>query len=651
MLDNKALNQLTQLKSDILASKEFANGTVVGTNGRYGFVRTEDGRDAYLSPEKMEKLLPGDSVKISIVTNKQDKLEATLEELIESPTSRFLGTYHSKGKAHFVAPDIVGFNRWIFVPPQFRAKCKEGDLVAAEIIRHPLEDGKAQAKVLERIGRPDDDKIEFKHVKAKYDLSKDFTQKEINQVKNAEKVLSEELNGERQDWTHIPFVTIDSSSTRDMDDAIAVEKVDGNDTIAYKLYVAIADPTAAINQGSPLARAAQARAQTVYMLGGAVPMLPTSLSNQFLSLEENKKKLSLCCEIEISHSGEILSSKFSYGIIESKFKLSYEDVASYLEQENIEAIPESTHDLIKDLFDMAKARIGYRQTHNIVGQDQVDFDYQLNIAGKIESIRAKPKNDAHRIVEEAMVATNICAGELLAEHKIGIATVNEGFRKERIGEVKALLKEEEIKTEENIETLEGFKELLNKLSSETPEKAYIIHPLRRMMQFGHPSLTHAPHANMGLAHYATISSPIRRFVDLYNHWAMKHILLGQPLKAISEKHVEQLNENLQKGKQAERELFQWLITQHVQNLIGTEAHGKIRIITQQGFGVRIDENGIEGFVLFPKKQEKKYDAKRMTLTVGETTYKLDQTVKVKIASVDLDKRRVAFEILEDSQPG
>ena len=640
MLDNETLSQLSQLKSDILASKEFANGRVVGTNGRFGFVRTEDGRDAFLPPEKMDKLLPGDIVRVSLITNKQKKLEANLEELLESPTDRFIGTYRCKGKAHFVEPSIDGFKRWIFLPPQARARCKEGDLVVAKIVRHPLEDGKAQAKVLERIGREDDDRIEFKYTRAKYDLSREFSQKEQNQIKQIEQHLSTADAIEREDLTHLPLVTIDSATTRDMDDAVYAEKSgDG-----YSLYVAIADPASAIEQGSPLARIAQQRVQTVYMLGGVTPMLPQELSNQHFSLEEGKPKRALACKILIENDGTLSDYSFFHATIQSKNKLSYDDVAEYIEDKKTEAIPTDTHELIDLLHEISVCRHEYREKNNTLHADHCDFDYQLSAAGKIESIRPKPKNAAHRLIEEAMVSINICAGELLASHNLGIAIVNEGFRKDRLGEVKALFKEENIEPAEDIATLNGFMRCINEIKN-SPDHAYLANPLKRMTEMGHPALEHLPHMGMGLSHYATVSSPIRRFVDLYNHWAIKKILLGSELKSLSEQHLQQINEQIQLTKKAERELYQWLITQYTESMIGTEANGKIRIVTQQGFGVRIDENGIEGFVLFPKKVEKKFDAKRLTLEVDGNQYCLEQNVKIKISKVDKTKRRIAFEVV------
>ena len=640
MLDTETLSQLSQLKSDILASKEFANGRVVGTNGRFGFVRTDDGRDAFLPPEKMDKLLPGDIVRVSLIINKQNKLEANLEELIESPTDRFIGTYRCKGKAHFVEPSIDGFKRWIFLPPQARARCKEGDLLVAKMIQHPLKDGKAQAKVLERIGREDDDRIEFKYTRAKYDLNHEFSQKEKDQINEIEQKLCAPDTIKREDLTHLPFVTIDSATTRDMDDAVYTEVTDNG----YMLYVAIADPASSIEQGSPLAIAAQERVQTVYMLGGVTPMLPQELSNQYFSLEEGKQKHTLVCKIQINQEGTITHYHFSHATIQSKYKLNYDDVAEFIEDKNNNAIPADIHTLINQLHEVATYRNTYRKKHNTLHVDHCDFDYQLTASGKIESIKPKPKNAAHRLIEEAMVSINVCAGELLAQDKLGIAIINEGFRKDRLGEVKALFKEEKIEPSEDIETLEGFMKCITNLQN-SDDHAYLVNPLKRMTEMGHPALDHKPHMGMGLQHYATISSPIRRFVDLYNHWAIKNILLGNSLKKLSNKNVHVINEKIQVIKKAERELYQWLISQYTESLIGSEANGRIRIVTQQGFGVRIDENGIEGFVLFPKKKEKKFDAKRMTLNIDNHQYRLEENIKIKISKIDKTKRRIAFEII------
>lgn len=642
MLDKNLLSQLTQLKADIHASKNYATGTVAGTQGRYGFVRMTDGRDAFLAPEKMDRVLPGDEVEVIYRELENGKIEADLEKLIHSPLKRFMGQYRIRGKGHFVVPTGVQCSRWIFIPPKCRKQSKDGDFVITEICQHPFRDSKAQARVVFRIGSPDEPYIEHKYIKAKFDLTHRGDQDSSPQVNEIETLISNEDMGERVDLTDLYFVTIDSEVTMDMDDALAIENGEGD--TAFRLHAAIADPSSFIAQDTALAETAQKYAQTVYLSGGSVPMLPKKLSNYSFSLEENKKRPSLVCSINISHSGEVQSFEFRKAIIKSRHKLSYDNVALSLEQENNEIIPSSAQPHIIQLHKCAALRRSFRKEHQLVNDEQIDYDLELNEIGKIKNIHAKPRNAAHLMVEEAMLATNICAGEFLEKNECGLHISHPGFREDRLGEVKALLKEEEISYEGDLSHIEGHLLLIKQLEN-TPEKSWLLPALRRLMRGGEITLTPAPHLGLGSKNYATVTSPIRRFADLYNHWSIIHILEKTPLKTMTQEAVLELNETLQNGRQADRELHQWLITDYAQSLIGQEKSAKIRIVTQQGFGARITENGIDGFILFPKGTEKTFDAKRMTLRVNEHTFKLEEEVNIRIASIDTDKRRIAFELV------
>lgn len=648
MLDKSVLSQLTQLKADIEASKEYATGTVAGTNGRYGFVRLADGRDAFLAPEKMDRLLAGDEVKVCLVENKQGKLEAELEKLIRSPLRRFVGQYRVRGAGHFVVPIGETSKRWIFVPPKSRKYSKEGDFVIAEVNQHPYKDGKAQARVVFRIGQPDEPYIEQKYVKAKYDLNQRPANDLTAQLASIEDSFAQESFGDRKDFTHLNFVTIDAETTMDMDDAIVVEEGENGKQL---LHVAIADPATFITPESSLAKSAQQATQTVYLIGGSVPMLPKRLSNYCFSLQEQKNRPALVCSITIESDGAIGDYQFNVGIIKSKYKLSYTNVAAFLEDTNAQAIPDDIKKSVKSLHDVAMARRKYRKEHNIVSQDHPDYDYQINDHGKIESITFRPRNTAQQVVEEAMLSINHCAGSFLAKNNAGIHVRHAGFREDRLGEVKALLKEEDIECELDITTLEGYIALIKKLEAHDTKK-HLLAPLRRLTKAGELSLASSAHLGMGMSHYATMSSPIRRFADLYNHWCIKDILSDSPnddvkKHSINEQALERISETIDKCRQADRELQKWLITDFTQSVIGTIGLGKIRIVTQQGFGVRLNELGIDGFILFDKKTPKKFDAKRMTLTVGEETYSLEQEVSVVVKSVDTEKKRIAFELAKE----
>ncbi|SMF34489.1 RNAse R [Alteromonadaceae bacterium Bs31] len=652
MLDKESLSRLTQLKTDIQSSKEYGHGIVAGTTGRFGFVRLEDNRDAFLSPEKMQYLIPGDKVKVSLTKNTKDQLEATIEKLQEQGLTRFLGQYRVTKKGHFVVPlgDTPGLKaspvgRWIFLPPKARGRCKEGDFVVAKLTQHPIKDGKASAKILERLGQENEAYIERQFIAAKFDLIPRYNETAQKQLKSLEELFNkQEFGAKRSDLTALPFVTIDAASTRDMDDALALEKQETENGTRYTLHVAIADPSHFITQESSLAQYAQRAGQSLYLLGGSISMLPETLANNCFSLRANEKKPALVCSQVLDENGKIESFEFKKALVESKHKLSYQGVSALLKNEADEeysALPDAIKSMLTELAALAEVRLKYRHDNYLVGHEQQEFDIQLNKAGKIEAISPREKTIAHSIVEEAMLATNICGGQLLQQQGHGLFNTHKGFRADRIGEINALLKEEEIEHGDLLNEQDYLTFVHALLRS---DKAHLISPLRRMMPSSALSFTPAPHLGMGLPHYATITSPIRRFADLYNHWAISAAVGAGKFKPFNESVLEGIQQTQALARQADRELFQWLICQYTESLVGTNGKAKIRIVTQQGFGARLESCGVDGFVLFPKKQEKSFDAKRMTLTVGENTFKLEQLVDVKVESVDMDKRRIAFSL-------
>lgn len=641
MLNSDAFKQLAQLKEDIKASKDIAEGPVVGSNGRFGFVKLSDGRDAYVSPDNMQRLIPGDVVSINVKTIKEGKYEAELEKLITPALSRFVGQYRIKGKTHFIQPEGAQASRWIFVPPKSRIKAKEGEYVIGKLLTHPFKDGKASAKVLDRIGLESDTKFQLKYIKAKYFLNRPDAKGTEEEVEALEKRFVHEQFGERPDLSELPFVTIDSASTKDMDDAVFCESIEQNGEKRYRLHVAIADPASFIAQDSALAKNAFERGQTTYLLGGAAPMFPLQLSHHTFSLEAEKKRPALVCVHEINSVGEITDAKFEHSVITSSYKLSYEDVAAFLNEEE-NTIPDGVKPMLQVLSECAMARRQYREIHNLVSTDQEDFEYQYNENGLIESIQPKPRTIAHQIIEEAMLATNFEAAKLLSANNLGLYSTHPGFREERIGEVKSLLKEENI-TYENLADLQEFTSLMQSLEKDE-ERSKLIPGLRKMTANVELSNKAAPHFSMGINAYTTITSPIRRFVDLYNHWCLIKILNSGDVRTINSKQLEIVRETINHSRQADRELYQWLMSIFAESLVGTTATGKVRIVTQQGFGVKLSETGLEGFVAFSKQQEKTFDAKRLTLTVEERQFEVGMDVSVLVKSVDKEKRRIAFEL-------
>ncbi|MGB3609296.1 MAG: VacB/RNase II family 3'-5' exoribonuclease [Cellvibrio sp.] len=654
MLSKDTLQQLSQLKNTIRAQREIYQGVVRATPKRFGFVRLDDGREAFLDPEQMLRVLPDDRVEVELKTNDKNQLDARLEKLISSSLGEFVGRYVCKGNGHFVEPDLPFFNRWLFIPPQERNKCSEGDLILCEIIRHPFNnDGKAQVRIIQRIGRPDEPGIESRYILAKYQLPNEWTADTQSETASINWTpFSREPH--QQDLTHLPFVTIDSETTRDMDDAVYVER----NAEGWTVYTAIADPTRHISPGSALEKAARERASTVYLLGQTISMLPIELAHDIYSLVPEKERPALVCRMQVDAQGVITDYEFFEAVICSRNKLSYQSVYDLLtptpEAEQTE-IPTEAQSMLHELHRFALARIKYRAEHALVMEERADYFYILNEQKKIERVEKKERNIAHRVVEEAMLATNICAGELFVKHPgYGIFSSHLGFRAERLEDALSLINEDRPDLEPgDLTRLENFQRLFKelRLNPENQEKnAPLLAILQRLLQAAALTFEPSGHFGLGFSAYATVTSPIRRYNDLFNHFAIKRILNSLPPLEVDPALPEQLQEQLAKGRQACRQIELWLVCQFMTQHIGSVHRGTITQVNSVGVGVRLEDLGVEGFVTLADKEKNiktSLDARRFCLTAADRTYQLDQQVSVMVDNVDVEKRRIGLTLVSD----
>lgn len=659
MLNNTALQQLAQLKTTIIAQKDIAQGLVRSTTKRFGFVSLDDGREAFLDPEQMMRVLPDDRVEVEITINSKDQLEAKLEKLISSPLKEFVGRYVNKGSNFFVEPDILNFNRWLFVPPQDRKGLTPDDLVHCIIARHPFSDAKAQVKIVQRIGKSDESGVENRYTVAKYHLPNEWAPAAQTQASGINWSPLVFDNGEI-DLTHLPFVTIDSENTRDMDDAIYITANEQG----WELITAIADPSKQIDIGSPLEIAARERASTVYLLGQSITMLPAELSHDTYSLVAEKKRPVLMCKMQIATNGEVITYEFAEAQIRSQHKLSYQAVADDLNgaktlKESGFNISDDIKTMLSTLREFAQVRADYRLENALVMDDKPDYFFILNDSKKIDHVDKRDRNIAQRMIEEAMLITNACAGELFAKHPgYGIFSTHIGFRPERLQDAISLINEDRPDliaaglTTENLKQLESFQCLFKELrtKNDNPKNAPLLSLLQRMLQAGSLSFNHVPHFGLGFHAYAMVTSPIRRYNDLFNHIAIKRILRGEPaLDLNTESITGQLQEQLNLGRQACRYLELWLQCQFMTLQIDTLHTATIGLVNSNGIGVRLDDLGIEGYaMLAPRDSDIKaqFDSRRLSLTIEGKTYRLDEKVFVLVKEVDVSKRKIALEVVE-----
>ncbi len=482
MLNADALSQLRQLKTDIKESKVVLSGTVKATTGRFGFVALDEGRDVFLPPEEMQKVLPGDRVNITEQEVEKGKTQGVVDELLESSLTTFVGRYLVKGKGHFVVPETPGVNRWIFIPPKERMNARPDDFVYCQIHRHPIRDGKGQARIVRVIGKAGEPGIERAFTLATFDLPDTWPEP----VQQHAAALGEEsitaLGSGREDLTEVPYVTIDSPGTQDMDDALYAEP----NATGWKLSIAIADPTAVIEPGSAAEAEALNRATAIYFPGEPLPMLPDTLSTRLCSLMPDVDRLALVCNLQVNNDGSLGDYSFHRATIRSRGKLSYELVNNVIEgreDDDVRALPEAVSNSLDQLHQVATALRKWRREHALLSNDRPEFRLRLDENKRIRQIEPAVPNEAHRLVEECMVAANRCAADFLRQQDHGLFIQHPGLRDDRLDNIRALLEAHAPELASlDAASAAGFRELMKQaeqVEAEVPLKAILSRQLAR----------------------------------------------------------------------------------------------------------------------------------------------------------------------------
>lgn len=633
MLNVNALSQLKQLKQDIHESMERSVAKVKGTQRNFGFAVLDDGREIFLTPDTMQRVFPGDTIKIAIQQGKEGKPVAELEKLLESPVKAFCGRYRVKGKGHFVEPDLPQFNRWIFIPPNDRLDAKPGDLISCSISRHPFKSGKPQAKIERVIGATDKPGIEADYVIAKFQLP-------LTWPSNWQGDIIEPKLEQRRDLSNLPFVTIDNAETQDMDDALYIES-DGD---TWQLYIAIADPTAFIPSDSALEQAIQIRANSVYLPGKVQTMLPRELANQQCSLVAGQIRPALICQMIVNHQGQIQHTQLYEAKINVQEKFSYQQVSDVLTANDPE-LPNV--EIIRQLQACSQALLDQRINQHLVMDDKPDFYFRLNQQGKIDQINRNEKNQAHTLVEECMIAANRCAADFLGDS--GLFIEHAGFRPEKIPTAASLAEQHLGYSLPTPVTLNDYIELI-RLADKTESDLPIKSILTRWLQRSELSATPKAHYGMGLNVYTNFTSPIRKYSDFLVHRLIKAKLNNEEAPLINEQCLSRLMETQSKGRQAKYEMERWLHCQHLLDQKGQTKQGKVTQVNSHGFTVRLNESGIDGFVETRQLEGKySFDPITLTLTHKERKIQLDQEVTVQIGEINCEQRNINYQLVIDKE--
>jgi ribonuclease R len=647
MLNQESLSQLKGLKSQMEAEKERAEAVVKGTQARYGFAVLDDGREIFIPPQEMLKAFPDDRVRVCIRPAKDNKTVADIEKLVDSPLADFTGRCVRKGKAMFVEPDLPQLNRWLFLPPHARNGVKEGDYVRCAILRHPIRDGKPQAKVLSVIGNEETPGIENLYCMAKYKLAPDWSSASRKELEEALANSRPAITERRRDLTDLEFVSIDAAKTQDIDDALYAEI--SND--GWTLFVAIADPTAFIHSDSSLRQDVAARGTSVYFHGDVLPMLPEELSQDTCALSEGLDRPALVCKIAVSDSGEVGEFEFIEATVRSRAKLSYYAVDRYLNGQYDELMSHATP--LEALYQVYRALRAARENNDLVMEDRREFRWILNDTRQIESIEPTEKLLSQKLVEECMVAANRCAARFLAEHEAtGPFVVHPGFRADRIDEVSRFLAMHTPElSDKDPSTLDGYRDIIRGLSS--PERPLPLRPMvNRLLTRAGLSTRPGAHMGMALEKYTNCTSPLRKYVDFLVHLQIKSVLNGGKANLVSQEVLDEVARRLATSRTATQEAERWLASRYLSRLASEEGvtfKATVAHVTSSGFNARLIDNGLEGFVDLRKDPEKfSYDKWTASLTSTTRRFAMHQEVELRFLGVDEESRYTAlFEPVSD----
>ena len=498
---------LAQLKQQIHDSKERVEGTVKGSDKAYGFLEC-DKKSYFIAPPAMKKVMHGD--KISATIEKQgDKEQAEPEALIEPMLTRFIAKVRfNKDKKLQVLVDHPNINQPIGAAQSKAVKeeLQEGDWVVATLKTHPLRDDRFfYAQITQFICHADDELAPWWVTLARHEQPREPVQGQDHYEMQDQET--------RENLTALHFVTIDSETTQDMDDALYIEPIASNgEQTGWQLVVAIADPTAYISLNSQIEKDAKQRCFTNYMPGFNIPMLPRELSDELCSLKPHETRPALVCYIQTDLQGNISApAKFVLADVQSKDKLTYNQVSDYLEGKDNAWQPENpeTAQQIHWLHQFTLTRTQWRKTHALLFKEKPDYSFVLAENGKVQEIKAEYRRIANQIVEESMIIANICAAQFLHENlQCGIFNTHSGFDKKFLENAHnfllANLANDENKAElqsryapENLATLKGYCQMRHDI--EPIEGDYLEFRLRRFLTFAEFKAELAPHFGLGEA--------------------------------------------------------------------------------------------------------------------------------------------------------
>ena len=620
------------------------SGRVEGHRDGHGFlVPDEGGESVFLSSPEMRQVLHGDRASVKVTgRDPRGRPVGEIVDVLERGNRRVVGRLHAEHGVLFLVPEDRRIAQDILVPPAEVGKAKAGQVVTVELVSQPSKHAQPIGRVAEILGNTEDPGMEIEIALRKFDLPYEFSKKALTQTKGLPDTVREEDAAGRKDLRKLPLVTIDGETAKDFDDAVhAVREGKG-----FRLWVAIADVSNYVRHGDSLDADAKERGTSVYFPRRVIPMLPEKLSNGLCSLNPEVDRLAMVCEMAITPKGAVARYEFYPAVIRSQARLTYTEVWKMLSESKATPGREPVLPHLETLHAVFKVLLQARELRGAIDFDSVETRMEFDARGKIARIVPEQRNEAHRLIEECMLAANVCAGDFLVDRGQPVLfRVHDVPAPEKVVMLRAFLAELGLNLGGGDKPRpKDYSELLAKIR-QRPDFTLLQTILLRSLKQAVYSPDNAGHFGLAFEAYVHFTSPIRRYPDLLVHRAIKACIANKKYDGIDWEDLgRHCSETERRADDASRDVENWLKCHYMQDRVGEVFEGRVTGVTGFGIFVTLDEYFVDGLVHISElgRDYFQFDQARHVL-LGERTgkrYRLADRMKVKLVRVDLETRKM-----------
>lgn len=630
-------------------------GEISLAQGGYGFFISDNNEymDVFISQNNLNSANDKDRVKIEIIKEKEygKNAEGKVVEILQRNTSQIVGLYKKNKGFGFVISDKDNLSSDIYIDEKFSKKAKNNDKVVCEIIKYP-KNGSPEGRIVEVLGNKNDFNVDVLSIIRSYGLKDNFSKKTKKEAIFIEKEVDISKQKDRKDLIDLFTVTIDGRDSKDFDDAISIEK----DEEDFILYVHIADVSHYVKENSEIDKEAYQRGNSTYLYNIVLPMLPEELSNGICSLNPNENRLALSLKMRINKLGKVVDYKIYKSIIKSNYRLVYDDVNDYLDNKDKVYDDEILIEKLELFDNLYKILKNKREKRGAIDFNFTESQIDVNEKGDVLNISIFERGSANKMIEEFMLISNETIASLFAYMDFpSLYRIHEKPKDEKVESFKNILNTLGYNIKGKELHPKDFQEILKEVSGKDDESLINMLMLRTMRKAKYANYRDI-HFGLATKYYTHFTAPIRRYPDLIVHRLVKDFL-DNKFENISQsslekqlaKNAEHLSITERNSEECERDVEDLYKCKYMKKYIGEKFQGIISTITDFGIFIEL-ENTVEGCFMYKFSDDHfEYIEQKLSCVNRDNNkrYKIGQKVLIEVKNVDLEKRNIDFDLLEE----